>query len=115
MTDHVYLLQGALALLYFSYGALGVIYGDIGTSPLYTLQSCLAYETGGSTERTSLPLPEHLLAVASLLFWSLTLVVIMKYVFIILRFNDNGEGEDGWPGRGGGIERYTGRVVVPPN
>jgi len=91
-TEHHGAFQGALVLLYLSYGALGVIYGDIGTSPLYTLQACFTYEDGGSTMRTNVPEPEHMLAVASLLFWSLTLVVVMKYVFIILLFNDNGEG-----------------------
>ncbi|KIZ05369.1 Potassium transporter 1 [Monoraphidium neglectum] len=71
--------RGLLAL---SFGALGVIYGDIGTSPLYAYQSVF----------TAPPSREETLSAASLFFWTLTLIVLVKYVGIILRFDDNGEG-----------------------
>ncbi len=75
--------DGRLRLL--AVPALGVIFGDIGTSPLYTLRECFAY--------TGLPLtPDSLLAVLSLIFWSLTIVVSVKYVLTLLRFDYRGEG-----------------------
>ena len=58
-------------------GALGVVYGDIGTSPLYALRECF----GGSH-----PLPptrENVLGVLSLIFWSLLLIVSLKYLSLI--------------------------------
>jgi KUP system potassium uptake protein len=70
------------ALLGLSFGALGVIYGDIGTSPLYAYQSVFS----------AAPSSEEVLSAASLFFWTLTLIVLFKYVGIVLRFDDNGEG-----------------------
>src|SRR5512135_2363096 len=67
-------------------GALGVVFGDIGTSPLYAVkQSVIA--AGGN-------LPGHpaVLGALSLIFWSLVFVVTVKYVFIIMRADNNGEG-----------------------
>ncbi|HEV2393514.1 MAG TPA: potassium transporter Kup [Verrucomicrobiae bacterium] len=67
-------------------GALGVVYGDIGTSPLYALRECF-----GGTH----PLPpthENVLGVLSLIFWSLLLIVSFKYLSIILRATNKGEG-----------------------
>ncbi len=65
--------------------ALGVIFGDIGTSPLYTLRECFSH--------SGLPLtPDTLLAVLSLIVWTLTLVVSLKYVLVMLRFDYRGEG-----------------------
>jgi KUP system potassium uptake protein len=58
---------------------------DIGTSPLYAYQSVFAGDKA--------PGREEVLAAASLFFWTLTLIVLVKYVGIILRFDDNGEGE----------------------
>lgn len=65
-------------------GALGVVYGDIGTSPLYTVRAALA----------TLPQaqPEQILGVLSLLFWMLMLVVSLKYVILMLRADNRGEG-----------------------
>ncbi len=65
-------------------GALGVVYGDIGTSPLYTVRAALS----------TLPQvqPEQILGVLSLLFWMLMLVVSLKYVILILRADNRGEG-----------------------
>ncbi len=66
--------------------ALGVVFGDIGTSPLYAFRECFAAE-GGPPIR-----PENLVGAASLIVWSLILVVSVKYLFIILRLDNNGEG-----------------------
>ncbi len=66
-------------------GALGVVYGDIGTSPLYALKEVFH---GGHVATT----PDNILGVLSLLFWTLTVVVSLKYVLLILRADNNGEG-----------------------
>jgi KUP system potassium uptake protein len=67
-------------------GALGVVFGDIGTSPLYAVkQSVIA--AGGN-----LPAPPAVLGALSLIFWSLIIVVTVKYVFFIMRADNNGEG-----------------------
>lgn len=65
-------------------GALGVVYGDIGTSPLYTVRAALA----------GLPQagPQQIVGVLSLLFWMLMLVVSLKYVTLMLRADNRGEG-----------------------
>jgi KUP system potassium uptake protein len=65
--------------------ALGVVYGDIGTSPLYTLQ--LIFE-GGHVPVS----PDNVLGVLSLIFWTMTIIVSVKYVLLILRADNNGEG-----------------------
>jgi KUP system potassium uptake protein len=67
-------------------GALGVVFGDIGTSPLYTLRECLR-GTG-----TGAPLPEDIYGLLSLIFWSLTMVVSVKYLTFIMRADNHGEG-----------------------
>jgi KUP system potassium uptake protein len=66
-------------------GALGVVYGDIGTSPLYALKEVFA---GGAIPVTH----ENVLGVLSLIFWTITVVVSLKYVLLILRADNNGEG-----------------------
>jgi KUP system potassium uptake protein len=66
--------------------ALGVVYGDIGTSPLYALRECFKPEYG------ILPTPESILGVLSLILWSLILVVSIKYIVFILRADNRGEG-----------------------
>jgi KUP system potassium uptake protein len=66
-------------------GALGVVYGDIGTSPLYTMQ-----QTFG--EHGIAPTPGNVLGVLSLIFWSLILIVAVKYAGFIMRADNNGEG-----------------------
>ncbi len=66
-------------------GALGVVYGDIGTSPLYALKE--VFHAG------HVPLShENVLGVLSLIFWTITVVVSLKYVLLILRADNNGEG-----------------------
>ncbi len=66
-------------------GALGVVYGDIGTSPLYTMQ-----QTFG--ENGMPPTPANVLGVLSLVFWSLVLIVAVKYAGFIMRADNKGEG-----------------------
>lgn len=73
-------------LLVLSLAALGVVYGDIGTSPLYALRVCFA----GS--HAVAPDPANVLGVLSLIFWTLVLVVGVKYHGWILRLDNNGEG-----------------------
>jgi KUP system potassium uptake protein len=74
-----------LAIL--SLGALGVVYGDIGTSPLYALK-----EVFGGTHHP-VPINEgNVLGILSLVFWALMLVVTIKYVIFIMRANNKGEG-----------------------
>jgi len=66
--------------------AIGVVYGDIGTSPLYTMKAVFSKEYG-------LPLNEMtLLGVVSLIFWGLVVVVSLKYVTLVLRADNGGEG-----------------------
>ena len=67
--------------------ALGIVFGDIGTSPLYAFRESLrAMAAGGPST------PEHVLGVLSLIFWSLILIVTVKYVLIVLRATNEGEG-----------------------
>jgi KUP system potassium uptake protein len=68
-----------------SLGALGVVYGDIGTSPLYTMQLIF-------TVHPLAPTPRHVYGAVSLIFWSLVMVVTLKYVLLILRADNQGEG-----------------------
>jgi len=74
---------GTLAL---SLGALGVVYGDVGTSPLYTVQLIF---TG---DHPMAPSPLRVYGALSLIFWALTLIVTLKYVLLILRVDNHGEG-----------------------
>ena len=74
------------ALFGLALAALGIVYGDIGTSPLYTLKTVFDPANG-------LPLePLNVIGIVSLIFWSLTIVVSLKYVTLILRANNHGEG-----------------------
>jgi len=70
---------GALAI-----GALGVVYGDIGTSPLYTLKTALDWG-GGAT-------PEVAIGMLSLIVWTLLLITSIKYVAVVMRADNDGEG-----------------------
>lgn len=71
--------------------ALGIVFGDIGTSPLYAFRECFA---GPHTPHgAGVPLnPDNLIGAASLIVWSLILVVSVKYLFMILRLDNKGEG-----------------------
>jgi KUP system potassium uptake protein len=69
-------------LLPLAVGALGVVFGDIGTSPLYTLQMAGVLAKG----------PDDILGVLSLIFWGLTVVIAVKYLTFIMRADNRGEG-----------------------
>jgi KUP system potassium uptake protein len=67
-------------------GAIGVVYGDIGTSPLYTVKEVFLPVTGLALT------PENLIGAVSTIFWALMLIVTLKYVILILRADNHGEG-----------------------
>lgn len=73
-------------LLATSLAALGIVFGDIGTSPLYAFRECFSGENPAAIN------PANLVGAASLIVWSLLLVVSAKYLFIILRLDNGGEG-----------------------
>ena len=73
-------------LLALTIAAVGVVYGDIGTSPLYALKECFSPHYGLTPGR-----PE-VLGILSLIFWALTLIICVKYLTVILRFDNEGEG-----------------------
>src|SRR5262245_46149446 len=77
---------GGASLGRVALGALGVVYGDIGTSPLYAVKECVTAPHGVDVS------PANVLGVLSLVFWSLTLVVVVKYLVFVLRADNNGEG-----------------------
>ena len=74
-------------LAFLSLTALGIVYGDIGTSPLYALQQCFT-----SKEFSIAPTPENVYGVLSLIVWLLVLVVAIKYIVFIMRADNRGEG-----------------------
>ena len=67
-------------------GAIGVVYGDLGTSPLYTMK-----EIFNGTHAVQVT-PENVLGILSLIFWSIILVISIKYVLFVMRANNRGEG-----------------------
>ncbi|MDQ2879292.1 MAG: potassium transporter Kup [Pseudomonadota bacterium] len=73
-------------LLKLAVGAIGVVFGDIGTSPLYAFR-----ETFAGHHKLALD-PAHIMGVTSLMFWSMMIVVTLKYVTIIMRADNKGEG-----------------------
>ena len=78
--------DGSRRLLPLTLTALGVVYGDIGTSPLYALRECFF----GS--HSVPPTHENVLGVLSLIIYSLVLVISIKYVAIVMRADNQGEG-----------------------
>src|ERR1700754_3609258 len=68
-------------------GSIGVVYGDIGTSPLYALREAVNAASAGGTAT-----PQAVLGVVSAILWTLIMVVTLKYVVILLRADNNGEG-----------------------
>ncbi|KAG9448727.1 hypothetical protein H6P81_008692 [Aristolochia fimbriata] len=73
-------------VLTLAYQSLGVVYGDLSTSPLYVYKSTFAEDIHHSESN------EEIYGVLSFVFWTLTLIPLLKYVFIVLRADDNGEG-----------------------
>ena len=84
-------------------GAIGVVFGDIGTSPLYTLQDCFAGEHGVP------PTPGNVYGIISLVFWALTLVITVQYLFFVMRADNRGEG-----GAMALLSLIPGRVIARP-
>jgi len=77
--------RSASSLAALTIGAVGIVYGDIGTSPLYALKQVFA---GGHVPLS----PASIFGVLSMVFWTVTIVVSVKYVVLILRADNNGEG-----------------------
>ena len=75
--------QSTLAL---TVAATGVVFGDIGTSPLYTMREAFSERYGLA------PTPDNVLGVLSLIFWALIIIVTIKYVFFMMRADNRGEG-----------------------
>ncbi|HEX6729412.1 MAG TPA: KUP/HAK/KT family potassium transporter, partial [Pyrinomonadaceae bacterium] len=73
-------------LFVLSLAALGVVYGDIGTSPLYAIRECFHGPHAVAPSRL------NILGVLSLIFWSLIIVISIKYLVFVLRADNNGEG-----------------------
>ncbi|XP_077244444.1 putative potassium transporter 11 isoform X1 [Tasmannia lanceolata] len=74
----------SLLLLRLAFQSLGVVYGDLGTSPLYVFYNTFP--------RGTIDDPEDLIGALSLIIYSLTLIPLLKYVFVVCRANDNGQG-----------------------
>jgi KUP system potassium uptake protein len=77
----------ATGLVALSLGALGVVFGDIGTSPLYALQTVFSIDNGAVR-----PVPDDVYGVLSLVFWSILIIVSVKYVVFVMRAGNDGEG-----------------------
>jgi KUP system potassium uptake protein len=103
--------QGSLAKL--AVGAMGIVYGDIGTSPIYAFR-----ETFAGPHHTLVPNMLHIYGVLSLIFWSMMIIVTLKYVTIITRADNKGEGGSlallALINResGGSKRRWTGGIVL---
>ena len=80
--------QSRRYLLTLSLGALGVVFGDIGTSPLYAFKECFMEHHG----RQLVPTPENILGVLSLIFWALTFIISFAYLNFVMRADNKGEG-----------------------
>src|SRR5580692_8713677 len=85
-TTHTAHASHKATLAALSLGALGVVFGDIGTSPLYTLKECMT-AAGGAKAGV-----EDLFGILSLMFWSLVMVVTVKYLTFVMRAENHGEG-----------------------
>lgn len=79
--------HGPHSLSFLVIGALGVVFGDIGTSPIYAFREALHASSGGGVASR-----EDVLGVLSLIVWALTLIVTVKYVIFVLRADNRGEG-----------------------
>ena len=74
----------ALLLLRLAFQSLGVVYGDLGTSPLYVFYNTFPHGIDDT---------EDVIGALSLIIYSLTLIPLLKYVFIVCKANDNGQGK----------------------
>jgi KUP system potassium uptake protein len=78
--------RGAGTVAALVLAAMGVVFGDIGTSPLYTLQECL------HSVHSVAPTPQNVFGIVSLIFWAITMVVTVKYLAFLMRADNAGEG-----------------------
>ena len=109
-TDHGH-GHGSQGLARLAVGAIGIVFGDIGTSPLYAFRETFAGHHPLTPDRL------HVLGVLSLIFWSMMLVVTIKYVSIIMRADNKGEGGSLAllaliNRKGGGKRRWTKGIVL---
>ncbi len=98
-----------------AFGALGVVYGDIGTSPLYAVKECFNPEFGLA------PTPDNVIGICSLFFWTIVFVVVVKYLFFVMRADNKGEGgilallaltsPRGQPGQHGQVGKTPGQMT----
>ena len=86
MTDDTRANRSTSELAFLALAALGVVYGDIGTSPLYALKECFNPEHGLAPTR------ENVMGVMSLVFWAMNFVVSFKYITFVLKADNRGEG-----------------------
>jgi KUP system potassium uptake protein len=84
--DHTPKINGIGDLAKLSLAALGVVYGDIGTSPLYAIKECFGKEYGLKVDAP------NVLGIVSLVFWALFLVIVVKYLSVVMRAHNHGEG-----------------------
>lgn len=80
-------IPGGKYLALLSLAALGVVYGDIGTSVLYTMREAFHEHNGLAVTRA------NVLGVLSLIFWALIIIISVKYLVFVLRADNRGEGE----------------------
>lgn len=71
-------------MLLLSYQSLGIVYGDLGTSPLYVFSSVTLPDPG----------EEDFIGILSIILWTLTLISLIKYIFVVLHADDHGEGNN---------------------
>ncbi len=85
-TSHAPIIRSPKDLARLGLGALGVVYGDIGTSPLYAIKECFALPHGVAISLG------NVLGILSLVFWALTLIVVVKYIGYVMRADNHGDG-----------------------
>src|SRR5262245_12416785 len=119
--EHGHLVgQGPRAIALAALGALGVVYGDIGTSPLYAVKECLAWSPDHKPPfAPHAVIPDHanVLGILSLMFWVLVMVICVKYIVFVLRADNKGEGGilalSALAQGDSSVVRKTGRLTVP--
>jgi len=85
-TSHAPLIRSPKDLARLGLGAIGVVYGDIGTSPLYAMKECFALPHGVAISLG------NVLGILSLVFWALTMIVVVKYIGFVMRADNHGDG-----------------------
>lgn len=80
-------------ILLLAFQSIGVVYGDVGTSPLYVYASTFVLNQTDSSGNTINALEDDILGTLSLIIYTITLIPLIKYCFIVLKANDEGQGE----------------------